>query len=339
MHIDLDKKIKALIELGSQINAISLDEKLELFYNAGIANAWFIPENLALALEGIAFMLQKSQLEHWLQQYQFLNNNRIPKKVGVIMAGNIPGVGMHDAIAVLLSGHILYAKLSKDDTVLMTWLLNKLKVIEPSFLNFIVYTDQLKDIEALIATGSDNSSRYFEYYFSKIPHIIRKNRTSLAILDGNESKDDIMNLGKDIFTYFGLGCRNISKLLIPQNYDLTLFFEAIYPFNWVLENRKYANNYEYNRAIYLMNQEEFLDNNFLLIKESTEMVSPIGVLYYSRYSNTDQVLDLLNENSAKIQCIAVSNPKGKEVRFGQAQKPNVWDYADGIDTLSFLENI
>jgi len=339
MYIDLKRKIAALIELGKSIESISVDEKTELFYKAAIANAWFDPKNMEIALQGIAFMLQPTQLQQWLQNYPNLKLEINPKKVGVIMAGNIPAVGLLDAICVLLSNHILYAKLSKDDSILMQWLLNKLQAIEPALGNKIVFTEQLKNIDALIATGSDNSSRYFEHYFSKVPHIIRKNRTSIAILDGKESEEALLNLGKDIFTYYGLGCRNVSKILIPENYDLTLFFEAIFSYSYVLQNRKYANNYEYNRAIYLMNQVKFLDNNFLLIKESDELTSPVGVLYFSRYKDTDQVLDLINENIDKIQCIAVVGPQGKEIQFGNTQKPNIWDYADGVDTLEFLKNI
>lgn len=339
MYIDLDRKIEALIELGNQIQQTTQEEKLDLFDNVGYANAWFTPENIEKALEGLSFMLEKNQLSAWLKQYPTLKSANQGKKVGVIMAGNIPAVGFHDAICVLLSGNQLHAKLSSTDTILMKWILNTLIAIEPLFASQIFYVEDLKTIDALIATGSDNSSRYFEYYFSKIPHIIRKNRTSLAILDGKETKEDLTNLGKDIFSYFGLGCRNVSKLLVPKDYDLTLFIEAMFEFKEVLYNRKYANNYEYNRAIYLMNQEEFLDNNFLLIKESKELVSPVGVIYYARYNSTDELLDTLNENAEKLQCISVRNPKGKEIKFGQTQRPNVWDYADGVDTLEFLKNI
>lgn len=334
---ELNTRIEAFIELGKGLQEMPDHEKSHVFHSARYHNQWFTAENMEMALSGLVFMLQENQIKKWIEKYEINNSN--PKKVGVIMAGNIPAVGFHDAMCVILSGNTLHAKLSSDDTFFMKYLLDKLVQSNPALKEQIVYVDRLNDVDALIATGSDNSARYFEYYFSKKPHIIRKNRTSIAILDGKETDTDLGNLGKDIFTYFGLGCRNISKVYVPENYKFDTFFVAIFGFANIINTQKYANNYDYHRAIFLMNQEQFLDNNFLLIKESKELVSPVGVLYYERYSNTDQLLDAINTNKEKIQCICVREPRGSEVKFGNAQTPNVWDYADGVDTLQFLTNL
>ena len=326
------------IQLGKKLSSLSKQEELDLIHNVSASNPWFTELNVRFALNGIVKMLDEKDIEQWLGNYQ-LPIIDYQKKIGVIMAGNIPAVGFHDMMCVLLSGHVLQAKLSKDDAIFPKILTQLLIEIEPKFKPNIIFTDQMKGIDALIATGSDNSARYFDYYFSKIPRIIRRNRTSIAILDGTETDEDMKLLGKDVFTYFGLGCRNVSKLFVPSEYDFTKLFEAIFEYGHVINSNKYCNNYEYHRAINLMNQTQFLDNNFLIIKESKDLVSPVGSLYYQPYKQIDIVLDYIIQHQDKLQCIVSKSAKGKEVKFGDTQMPHVWDYADNVDTIAFLSKL
>lgn len=299
-------------------------------------NRWFTPENSQKALWAIADMLNKADMEKWLAAYPTPSLAK-PKNVGIIMAGNIPAVGFHDALCVLLSGHILHAKLSSSDSVLMKLLLNTLAEIDPALRSHIIYADKLHTIDALIATGSNNSARYFEYYFADKPKIIRKNRTSLAVLSGKETTEDYKKLAEDIFLYYGLGCRNISKLLVPIQYTFNAFFEAIYDWNSVMENTKYANNVDYSRAIYLLNKEPFIENGFLLVKESSMLFSPTGVLFYHTYQHTNEVQAYITSNTENVQCVVsnVSLPT-ETLPYGTAQYPKVYNYADNIDTIQFL---
>ena len=332
--MDLTQRKIAFVQLGEKIKSLDEAAKQKLYADAETYNGWFTKENVAEALQGITFMLKPEKLDKWLENYAIEKTD--PKKVGLIMAGNLPAVGFHDLLCVLISGHEAHIKLSSEDQVVPRFIINLLLVLEPEFSPFIHIRENLKKIDAVIATGSDNSARYFEYYFSKIPRIIRKNRTSIAILNGNESEAELNALGKDIFTYFGLGCRNVSKIFIPSGYDLGNVFEGVFSFGDVINNRKYANNYDYNRAIYLMNSEKFLDNNFLMMRETTDLFSPVSVLFYQQYQNIDQVLDYINENAEKLQCIVTRDPSGNEIKIGETQKPELWNYADNVDTMAFL---
>lgn len=323
--------------LGLKLLNLEANVKEELLQAAYYNNRWFEPFCSAKALNVWGLALSENNIDFWLSKYEIKNTS--PKKIGVIMAGNIPMVGLHDALCVIASGHILHAKLSSDDTILMRFVLNLLVEIEPKLFEKIKIVTQLKDIDVLIATGSDNSARYFEYYFASKPKILRKNRTSVAILNGNESKEDIKNLGNDIFDYYGLGCRNVSKIFIPKSFEISFLYENIIDFSFVVDNNKYANNYDYNRAIYLLNGDIFLDNNFLILREDTSLFSPVGVLFYEYYDKIDDVLDFINENSSKIQCIVSQNKSGIEnVGFGESQNPQLWNYADNIDVMEFLLN-
>jgi hypothetical protein len=255
-----------------------------------------------------------------------------------MLSGNIPAVGFHDLLSVLISGHTACVKLSSQDAALPLWFIQELKKIEPRFSDRIQVEDMLKNKQAYIATGSDNSARYFNYYFGKYPHLIRSNRTSVAILQGDESKADLQALGKDIFDYFGLGCRNVSKVFVKNQGQLTDLLDALESFSWVGNHHKYFNNYEYNKSIYLVNRTPHLDNGFLLLKESTDLVSPIGVLFYEIYSEEQELKTKLKDLDTKIQCV-VGNPAMDLqgiIPFGQTQCPQPWDYADGVDTLQFL---
>lgn len=325
--------------LSDKLKNLSEQEIKTLSETAFYQNLWFSEKSIRSSIAGIIQLLEPTYLEKWLNNYSFENIN--PKKIGVIMAGNIPFVGFHDALCVICSGHNLFVKLSSNDKILPTYILDLLTKIEPKLKEKIIFTEKFNEIDALIATGSNNSARYFEYYFSKIPRIIRKSRTSLAILDGNETGLELEKLGKDIFTYFGHGCRNVSSILVPRGYSFNLFFESMMPFgNEMLNNNKYCNNYDYHKAIYLMNVDTFLDNNFLMIRESDQIYSPISVVHFHYYDNQNDILDYINSNKEKIQCIVSKNGDNQtQIKFGEAQKPSIFDYADGIDVMKFLMNL
>ena len=242
-------------------------------------------------------------------------------------------------ICVLLSGHKAAIKLSSQDLFLMQWIIRKLCEIEPAFIDQIDVCEQLKVMDAVIATGSNNTARYFDYYFGKYPHIIRKNRTSVAILNGKETDTELMKLGKDVFTYFGLGCRNVSKIWVPQDYDFLPLLDLWASFKKVADNFKYHNNYEYNKSIYLVNGVTHLDTGFLLLTESEALTSPISVLYYQQYQNLTEVDQYLTQNQDKIQCIVSSQLSKNFIPFGQTQVPEISDYADGMDVMRFLNTL
>jgi len=352
--VNLQKRINAFATLGdflaqfienpvqentklAKINSLYFNEFDKVLLRAKVQNAWFTQPNILFALKGIAKMLKKEVLEKWATSYSIVNQNDANKRIGVVMAGNIPLVGFHDLLCVLISGNILVAKLSSKDQILMQFIANLIIAIEPEFENKILLTTEtIKNIDAIIATGSTNSSRYFEYYFAKYPHIIRKNRSSVAVLNGKETEQDLTNLGHDIFMYFGLGCRNVSKIFIPESFDIQLIFKNIANYNELIYHHKYANNYDYNRAIYLINTIAFLENGFSLFKEDFEYSSPIAVVFYERYSDLEKLKKRLLFDSEKIQCIVSNEQINGNFAFGQAQFPEIDDYADGIDTMRFL---
>jgi len=344
--MDLNKRILAFIELGKQLELLQKTElankQLLKFKNiiqqASVSNDWFTIENINFAVSALAKSLSENNLNKWLKNYPELTNYNTHKKVALVMAGNIPLVGFHDLLCTLISGHKAVVKLSSKDDLLLKGIIDLLVNIETGFKDAVHFTDeQLKSFDAVIATGSTNSAKYFEYYFGKYPNIIRKNRNSVAVLSGKETKEELMQLADDIFLYFGLGCRNVSKLFIPDDFDVDRFFKAIFQYKEVINHNKYANNYTYNRSVYLMNKIGFLENGFLIIKEDLGMSSPISVVFYERYSKLETVTERLNIEQDNIQCV-VSNEKGlpNKVAFGEAQNPQLWDYADNVDTMKFL---
>ena len=339
----LTQRIEAFSDLAKELEnyflykeKAPLYKKIELILEeAERKNAWFDRENCLMTLHHWAGLLKKENLSQWLSSYSIEN---IPqKRIALILAGNIPLVGFHDLLCTLLIGHTAIVKLSSNDKVLLPFLISELKNLTSIFEDKIIFTEEkLTDFDAVIATGSNNTARYFEYYFGKKPHIIRKNRNSIAILTGEETKEELELLGKDIFTYFGLGCRNVSKIFIPENYNFTNFFQAIYSFHSVMNHQKYINNYDYNKAVYLMNLEQLLENGFLLLKEDKHYASPIATLFYEKYTNISSLQERLTEDKELI----VSNGSfPNSITFGQAQIPSLRDYADGIDTIAFLNNI
>ncbi|MBA4853589.1 acyl-CoA reductase [Emticicia sp. BO119] len=309
-------------------------------YAARSENAWFTEDNVKLALNNIAkYYLNKDLLENFVAT-NHIQTNISPKKVGVVMAGNIPVVGFHDLLCVVLSGNIALIKLSSSDSVLMHFLIQKMFEISPEIKEFIQIIDKLNFAEAMITTGSDNTAKHFEYYFSKIPHIIRKNRTSIAILTGEESRTELANLGNDIFQYFGLGCRNVSKLFVPKGYTFDKFYEAIEYWSTIRIHHKYNNNYDYNKSVLLVNRTRHFDNGFLLLKEDTALVSAISVCHFEYYEDESHLRQLIDQHQEKIQCI-VSKDRIFEnsFNFGEAQSPSLNDFADGVNTIAFLKGI
>jgi hypothetical protein len=337
--VKLGKFLVDFCDNDKQSNSV-WDKKLEeIIRQAGYQNGWFTEDNVLFALKQWGGLLTQDKLANWLSKYE-ANTNPEEKTVAIIMAGNIPLVGFHDFICVLLSGHKVLAKLSSNDKVLLPFFAGFLTDSDKSLKNNISFTDeQLHGFDAVIATGSNNTGRYFEYYFGKHPNIIRKNRNSVAVISGNETKEELKPIGEDIFRYFGLGCRSVSKLFVPKGYDFAHFFESIFEYDTVINTSKYANNYDYNKAVYLMSDFKLYDNNFVLLKEDESYGSPIGTLYYEYYANVEELQEKLKTNSEQLQCIVSNNSIKNSILFGATQKPSLNDYADGIDTIQFLLNL
>jgi len=357
----IDNRIKAFISLGQflkqfsedckkgttddliALNGLFYEDMQELIKIVHIHNQWFTEDNVRNAIDALADSLEEHALLDWISIYiKDLKTEKSPKRVVVIMAGNVPMVGFHDMLCVLLSGNKFVGKLSLDDKLLLPFVGKILKKIEPDFESLIEFTEeQLKNIEAVIATGSNNSARYFEYYFGKYPNIIRKNRNSVAVLTGTETTAELKQLGDDVFQYFGLGCRNVSKLFVPRGYVFDTFYESIFDFQNIVNNNKYANNYDYNKTVYLMSSNPtLLDNDFLLLKEDAAYSSPIGVLFYEFYDDIKVLNKKLENEAEQLQCIVSNSIEIKNgLPFGRAQCPTWNDYADGVDTMKFLIGI
>ena len=331
--------ISAFSLLGNRL--IDPDEELINIINSEHHyNAWFTPQSTMQAVKAIGGSLNETDIRTWLNKYPEPNEGI--KKTGLILAGNIPLVGFHDVLCVLATGNHALIKASTQDARLIKQVLKTLVEIEPAFANQFSFIERLVDFDAVIATGSNNSSRYFDYYFSKVPNIIRKNRNSVAVLTGKESTDELNQLGHDIFDYYGLGCRNVSKLFVPEEYDFTPFFEAIESYQPIINHHKYNNNYDYNKSIYLVNGDKHLDNGFLLVKQDDRMASPLAVVYTEYYKDEQAISAILSRESENIQCIVSRLPlnvSNQVVAPGQSQQPALWDYADGIDTMDFLSNL
>ncbi|NIJ54259.1 acyl-CoA reductase [Dyadobacter arcticus] len=339
--ISRTRRVEAFINLGRIINEPAHKEVIEDWVDqAKSKNNWFTRENVFMSLKAIAIQfLDEKKLISWSERYP---EPASYKKVGVVMAGNIPAVGFHDALCVLISGHTLLAKQSSDDEVLIQALLKKLTEIEPDLKDHIIFADRLNDADAYIATGSNNTARYFHYYFAKKPNVIRRNRTSVAVLNGSETTQELAALGRDVLQYYGLGCRNVSKLFVPSGYDFTKFYESIADMeSTFLHHHKYFNNYEYNKSIFLINRVPHLDNGFLMITEGDALVSPISVLHYHPYETIDEVEAQLSDMQDKIQCVIgnVSLHLPGSLDFGSSQQPGLSDYADSIDTMQFLAEL
>jgi Acyl-CoA reductase (LuxC) len=351
----LQNEIKiSFIELGKFLGQFSKDNSVknvqvlnnDLFFNDFLDliqlsqshNGWYTPENVFYAINSWSKALSNKNLNEWLSRYSF--QNTISKNVGIILAGNVPLVGFHDFLTVLITGHKVLVKTSSNDQKLLPFLAKYLISVNENFKDYITFVDgKLENFDAVIATGSNNTARYFEYYFKDKPSIIRKSRNSVAVLDGSESKEQMIALGEDIFRYFGLGCRNVSKLFIPKNYNFDHFFNGMFPYQDVIKYEKYANNYDYNKAVFLMSNFALLDNEFLTIKEDLSYASPISSVFYEYYDDLETLKSRLEIEKEQIQCIVSNNLIKNSIDFGQTQSPNLWDYADDVDTLEFLMKI
>lgn len=343
-----DPSYQALLQLGQMLRGVSstsetdagpyhpsrseLDSVLDSAYQQ---NAWFTRESCLHALGYWGEMLQQELLDAWLDKYPSPTEKGLD--VALVLAGNIPLVGFHDILAVLLTGNRALVKCASNDQVLLPYLVQKLESLDPGLSGRIAFTDgRLGAFDAVIATGSNNTSRYFEYYFSKKPHIIRKNRHGAAVLTGRESAEELKGLAADVFLYFGMGCRSVSKLFVPEGYDFDPVFESFYAFKSHIDHHKYANNYDYNKAVYLMGGSQMLDNGFLLLKEDPSFGSPIGTLFYEIYPAPDALKTRLKATEESLQCVVAGDWLQGAIPFGRAQYPDLWTYADGVDTVDFL---
>lgn len=335
-------EIQILSEFGNKLNKLVEDynnQKLtsdiqELIQKASAINPWFTPENVWYGLSYWASMLHEDNLEKWLETYQKELKNR--KTVGIITAGNIPFVGIHDLLCVYLSGHNASVKTSSDDPVLSKWMISMLAEVDQSVAERIRFADRLENIDAVIATGSNNSARYFEYYFGKYPNIIRKNRNSVAIITPDTTDDQLKRLADDVFQYFGLGCRSVSKLYLPEGFDLQRIFGAFYDWRHIIQHHRYASNYDYNRVVYLMSKEPVLENGFFILRQHQALATPVSVVHYEYYTSPDDLALTINQYRDQIQCIVGSGNSLCTDDFGKAQWPSIDSYADGVDTLQFL---
>ncbi len=336
------KRFEALVKLGNHLLHFDADQDSYAELNnhvnkAMAANGWFTINNIQKAFFDWGSALQESKLSSWLSPYTF-PANKVPQKIALILAGNIPLVGFHDLVCVWLSGHNALVKCASKDEYLLPYLTEFLE--KETGENCFSYTKEpFTNFDAVIATGSNNSGRYFEHYFSSYPHIIRKNRNGVAVLDGSESIDDLKGLGNDILQYFGLGCRNVSKLYLPQGYDLDLIFGGLFPHADIIQHAKYANNYDYNKAVFLMSEFDFLENGFITLKEAREFSAPIACVHYEYYQDLEKLKKELISKENQIQCLISTLSIRGAIPFGKAQEPALNDYADGVDTLFFLNQL
>jgi hypothetical protein len=341
MNNNLTKRIENLVKLGEVLrNDSGLDEVIA---KAAMHNPWFKEDFSRNAIQAISDrMLTASKLYEWLSKYDIGDDSETDKTVGIIMAGNLPLVGFHDFLCVYILGYKIRIKLSGKDEVLFPYIVSKLSEIDASLPSRLVIAERLEGYDAVIATGSNNSHRYFEYYFRNVPKILRKNRNSVAVLDGNETADELHGLADDIFMYFGFGCRNVSKIYVPEGYDVRVLFPYFDRYKWMHQHTKYMNNYDYNRTLLLMNSTQHLADEIITLQENTAISSPVAVVYYETYNNLDVVKVNLAERRENIQCIVMSGSMmqktGMEnsVKLGQTQQPELWDYADAVDTINFL---
>ena len=342
--VELGKFISQFATIPFKINEAVLHN--DLFFEgfkhqiklAKELNGWFTENNIVFALNNWSNALTDKNISQWVKKYNF--NTSEPKTVAIIMAGNIPLVGFHDFLSVLICGHNVLVKQSSNDKHLLPFLAKYLEIVEPKLKGKIKFTEEkLENYDAVIATGSDNTARYFEYYFKNKPAIIRKNRNSVAVLTGNESSEQLEALSDDIFRYYGLGCRNVSKLFVPKNYNFDAFFNAVYKWHPIINEAKYANNYDYNKAVYLMSEFDMLENGFLMIKEDKSYASPIATLFYEYYDNLSDLQERLTIEADNIQCVVAKGYSKNEIAFGETQNPQLWEYADNIDTVDFLLNL
>jgi hypothetical protein len=332
--MNLQQRIELMVRLGEYM--LTNDKSWETAKQKAFhSNNWFIPEFINLSVKTIATrFLQPEPLQAMVDQYKIPDRNPAPKRVGIVMAGNIPLVGFHDLLCVFLSGHIAMVKPSSKDEDLIRHIVLKLKEWQPQMENEIMISEMIRDCDAYIATGSNNSAQLFDYYFKKYPSIIRRNRTSVAILTGRENREELERLADDVYQYFGLGCRNVTKIYVPEGYDFIPLLEAFRKYGYLANHHKYKNNYDYNLTAHILNNRYYMSNDSLILVEDVSPFSPIAQLHYEYYKDANQVNNDLNKNEA-IQCVVGAD----KIAFGQAQRPGLCDYADGVDTMRFLMSL
>lgn len=335
--MELSARINALLKLGEHLRAE--DEYLmAVMHRSSFHNPWFTIENQEQAIAAIAQrFLAKAPLREWTSKYDIPLENQ-PQTIGLVMAGNLPLVGFYDVLCVFVAGHKAKIKLSDKDPYLLPYLLKLLSNIDPATANYFELIERMRDVDAVIATGSNNSARYFEAYFGKYPHIIRKNRNGVAVLTGTESADELHKLGHDIFRYFGLGCRNVAKLYLPRGYNFHPLLEALHEYRDIILHQKYKNNFDYNFALYILNKVQYQANGCILMIEEPSLQSRIAALHYEYYDDISQLELELERRAEEIQCI-IAQPgiiSAKTFPFGKSQQPELWDYPDGVDSMAFL---
>ena len=336
----LPERINALVKLGEHL--LGEDEFLDAIkHRTHFNNQWFTKENQERAIRAIALtFLNREKLEAWAAGYE-IEDTPAMKTVGMVMAGNLPLVGFHDLVCTFVAGHKAKIKLSDKDKFLLPYLMKLLSKFDPATENYFEIVEMLKGYDAVIATGSNNSARYFEAYFGKYPNIIRKNRNAVAVLDGSETEDDLHGLGKDVFRYFGLGCRNVSKLYLPQGYDFQRLMEKLHEFKDIVLNDKYKNNFDYNMALIMLNRAPFTNNGCIILTESPAIASRIAMLHYEFYQDKNALATELKGREEEIQCIVSREtlPGCEGVVFGKTQEPGLSDYPDSVDVMDFLLKI
>lgn len=345
----LEKRVDTFHKLGELFKNISEGKKESLYkewsdkFSEAITSAyqynnWFTKDNIVLSLKNWSKELNNKNLFSWIKKYN--TKDCSDKTVAIIMAGNLPLVGFHDFICATLLNYNCLIKLSSDDKILFPLIVDFMNFISPGFKNKINFTEQpLKNFNGVIATGSDSSFKYFEYYFKNYPKLLRRNRHSIAILDGNESKKNLNDLAGDIFNYFGMGCRSVSKIFIPDNYNFDLLFNSLYKFKDIINHNRYANNYDYNKAVYLMSEQKFTENGFVMLKEDKKLGSPIACLFYEKYNSYSELKKYIRLEKRSLQCIVTNLNISNSITFGESQTPKIDNYADNVDTINFLLKI
>ncbi|CAA6798485.1 MAG: Acyl-CoA reductase [uncultured Aureispira sp.] len=335
----LQERLALLVKLGAYLQEDTNERALAIAQTER-NNRWLTKANSLTALQSFATeFLNQDHLEAWVKDYPTLKEERSPKRIGLVLAGNIPGVGFHDVLTTFVAGHQSMIKYSEKDQYLIPYMIDFLTKEDPRSATYFMTVPILKDFDAVIATGSNNSAMYFEQYFSKYPNIIRKNRNSIAVLDGTETEEDLLALGADVFAYFGLGCRSVAKLYVPQEYDFSPFLGLMdIHYKELMNHNKYNNNYDYNRSIYLLNNVPHLANDCLMLLEHESLLSRISSVHYEYYKNVEDLEEKLEGTKEQIQCIAtkMNLPNRNTLALGQAQHPALNDYADGVDTVQFL---
>lgn len=314
-------------------------ERERVISTAYAANPWFTPEFTRQAMQAIAEeFLDEVKCASWLFSYP---TPQAEKTIAIIMAGNLPMVGFHDLFCTLASGHRAVVKLSEKDNLLLPWVTEQWAKAYPQLSSRIIYTERLDGYDAVIATGSNNSSRYFEYYFRAYPHILRGNRNGIAVLTGKETMDELQQLASDVFLFFGFGCRNVSKIYLPAGYDMSVWNEAFASWKYLEDHNKFKNNLEYNFAIFIINSIPHINLGHLILKEDEAIASRIGCLHYSYYDDFAALCVLLEEKGEEIQCVVSQTeiPGWEHVPFGGSQHPLLHQYADGVDTMKFLSSL